>query len=577
MLWVLVIVLAYAVVILSLVGQAELAPQFWYLFTTPLFLAAFTFGVRGALIGDIVAVISLTALYLTALAVHDQRAAEIVGSAAAAGSLSVPDVSILVARALDTGLSDPRTAAGRSAVGFLALNVTTVFFGWMVERARKLERLAADRRLGQLVLHREAEQLKRYFSPHVVDAILDPSRAMGLSTQRKDLAILFADLRGFTALTDRLEPEELERILNEYLTEMTDVVFRHRGTLDKYIGDAVMAFFGDPISYGNDAERALRAAVEMRERFQRLRSSWPRDIGDSLNVGIGVATGFVTVGPLGSPARMEYTVVGNAVNIASRLTDLAEPGQVLASARTLETCPSLTEARSLGKHNVRGVSAPVDVMEVLGLRFAAAGETVEAEFDEVLGRGIDDLEFRAALASRPDEALRPYGLTADHRRLVAQVASLAGYPVFQGVPGPGMVRFIRLALRESFPAGTVILRQGEAARRFYLVSQGEVAIVQADADGRERHIATMSRGNHFGESGLLAGGTRNATVRAIADVELFSLDEAGFRQVLEELPELARNLEAEARRRAGADTAQAEARRSGETGRSGEDGTGRAL
>ena len=139
----------------------------------------------------------------------------------------------------------------------------------------------------------------------------------------------------YLSKTPRAEPEELVESLNYYLAAMTEIVFKHGGTLDKYVGDAIMVFFGDPVPIDDHAERAVKMALEMQEKLLELQHQWSMQIEEPLNVGMGIATGYVTVGNIGSLARMEYTVLGNYVNLAARLADQAEPGQILISDRTL--------------------------------------------------------------------------------------------------------------------------------------------------------------------------------------------------------------------------------------------------
>jgi hypothetical protein len=263
-----IVALAFAAVTAMLYTVPDVALQHWYLFNMPLVIAAFVFGLRGALVGAIVAVVSLTLLYFSSLSVNQQLSAAFAPLLEVADApLSGGDISTLVDRAAALGANDPRNAATRAAGGLAALILTNLLFGWMADHGRRQERLALERASGQL---------KRYFSPQLVHSVLSGDHSMGLATVRKEITVLFADLRGFTALTERLEPEELGTLLNQYLGEMTEVLFKYDGTLDKYIGDAVMAFFGDPVVHGDDPERAVRAAVEMRERFMQLRSNWTR-------------------------------------------------------------------------------------------------------------------------------------------------------------------------------------------------------------------------------------------------------------------------------------------------------------
>jgi hypothetical protein len=184
------------------------------------------------------------------------------------------------------------------------------------------------------------------------------------------------------------------------------------------------------------------------------------------------------------------------------------------------------EWRSLGPIELHGVQYPVDIVEIQGIRVAPhTGEAgSESALDVVLAQVADDPAFRAVLMTRPDDALRPHALSQDERALLVDIAGLLGYPLLAMIPGAGLVRLIRLARLERFAPGTLILRQQDVASRVYLVNRGEVAVYQADADGRQGHVESISRGGHFGERGALLGLPRNADVRAATDVELFSLD-----------------------------------------------------
>ena len=158
-----------------------------------------------------------------------------------------------------------------------------------------------------------ASRLKRYLSPSLAESIVAGERDVTLAPKRKFLTTFFSDVRGFTSASERMEPEELVDELNDYLSEMTEIVFRQGGTLDKYVGDAVMVFFGDPIPQHDHAARAVRMAFEMRERMIELQDRWMRRYHESFKIGIGISTGWVTVGDIGSPARIDYTVLGNEV------------------------------------------------------------------------------------------------------------------------------------------------------------------------------------------------------------------------------------------------------------------------
>ncbi|MEA2520594.1 MAG: adenylate cyclase [Actinomycetota bacterium] len=209
-----------------------------------------------------------------------------------------------------------------------------------------------------------ASRLKRYLSPGLADSIIAGEQDIHLGSSRKFLTIFFSDVRGFTAAAERMEPEELVAELNDYLTEMTEIVFKHGGTLDKYVGDAVMVFFGDPVHQHDHAERAVRMAFEMRERMTELRETWLRKYHDAFEIGIGIATGWVTVGDIGSAARSDYTVLGNEVNLASRLADRADPGQILVTERTMKSVDELARGVVIDEVSLKGISRPITVYEL---------------------------------------------------------------------------------------------------------------------------------------------------------------------------------------------------------------------
>jgi class 3 adenylate cyclase len=209
-----------------------------------------------------------------------------------------------------------------------------------------------------------ATELRRYVSPQLADSILAGDTKVTLGSSRRYLTTFFSDIRGFTELSERMEPEEIVDELNEYLTEMTEIVFRHGGTLDKYIGDAIMVFFGDPVPQTDHAERAVRMAIEMRERIAELSSGWIEQYGESFAIGMGITTGWVTVGNIGSAVRSDYTVLGNQVNLASRLADRAEGGQLLVSDRTMAAAEDFVQGTQIDEIELKGVSRPIKIYEI---------------------------------------------------------------------------------------------------------------------------------------------------------------------------------------------------------------------
>jgi class 3 adenylate cyclase/HAMP domain-containing protein len=209
-------------------------------------------------------------------------------------------------------------------------------------------------------------RLKRYLSPQLAESIVEHVGDLDLGSRRKYLTTFFSDVRGFTEAAERMEPDELIAQLNDYLSAMTEIVFKHEGTLDKYVGDALMVFFGDPIWQDDHAARAVRMAFEMRDRLLEMREEWGRIHRESFQIGIGITTGWVTVGDIGTDSRSDYTVLGNEVNVASRLSDSAAAGQILVTDATLEALRGVmdVQATPVERLELKGVSRDVRVFEV---------------------------------------------------------------------------------------------------------------------------------------------------------------------------------------------------------------------
>jgi len=201
----------------------------------------------------------------------------------------------------------------------------------------------------------------------VVKAITSGHTAFAMATARKQLTMVFVDLRGFTAFSDVAEPEEVIGFLNAYLSKLTDLVFKYEGTLDKFLGDGMLVFFNDPVPQPDHAMRAVQMALDMRQRAREMRNDW--HIGDSpLDVGIGISTGYVTVGTIGSEHRMEYTVIGQQVNLAARLVTVAEPGQIIISQRTADIVRHHVELSEVGPLTVKGFQQPVMAYNVVSIK-----------------------------------------------------------------------------------------------------------------------------------------------------------------------------------------------------------------
>lgn len=211
----------------------------------------------------------------------------------------------------------------------------------------------------------------RFISPEMVDQLI-ATRDINSLNKRANLSILFSDIRGFTTLSEKLTPEEVVALLNPYLEAMTGVIYQHGGTVDKYEGDAIIAFFGEPVSYPDHALRAVRAALDMRIALDELKARWEREGSPrpNLEMGVGIHSGEVFVGLLGSAQRINYTVIGDAANLASRLQDLTKTYQwpILISGSTQRQVEEEFETEFVDSVLVKGKSEPVNTYKLIGRR-----------------------------------------------------------------------------------------------------------------------------------------------------------------------------------------------------------------
>jgi class 3 adenylate cyclase len=205
---------------------------------------------------------------------------------------------------------------------------------------------------------RRYNELRRYLSPKLSDIILSSGNTLGEEPKRKMMTVVFSDIRNFSSFTESLEPEELFPLMDKYLSEMTRTIHHYDGTLNKIIGDGLLIFFGDPIPLEDHAERAVMMAVDMQKKVTELRDEWLQ-YGHDFGVGIGINTGYMTVGNIGSDIHKDYTVIGNQVNVASRLESLAKAGQILISQRTYSRVKQAVEVEEVGKVQVQGIRDPI--------------------------------------------------------------------------------------------------------------------------------------------------------------------------------------------------------------------------
>jgi len=214
-------------------------------------------------------------------------------------------------------------------------------------------------------------RLKRFFSPQLADMIVAGDAEDPLRSHRREVTVVFLDLRGFTAFAETAEPEEVMSVLREYHAEMGRLILEHEGTLERFTGDGMMVFFNDPVPVENPAERAIRMAIAMRDNVRDLRVKWKKR-GVDLDLGVGIAQGYATIGAIGFEGRMDYGAIGTVTNLAARLCGEAKPGQVLVSQRMLGMVEDLVEAGEVGELSLKGFSKPVSAFNITSLKAGAA-------------------------------------------------------------------------------------------------------------------------------------------------------------------------------------------------------------
>ncbi len=237
----------------------------------------------------------------------------------------------------------------------------------LTEWNRTLEQRVAE----QLRELERISRLKRFLSPQLAELIISSREERILESHRREITVLFCDLRGFTAFAETAEPEEVMGILQEFHGVMGELIFRFEGTLERFAGDGLMVFFNDPLPCPDPAARAVRMAVAMRERARELGRTW-RKRGHALGFGVGIALGYATLGKIGFEGRFDYGAIGTVTNLASRLCGEARPGQILISQRVYAMVEDLVEVEPLADLDLKGFLKPVSAFNVVTLRNTTA-------------------------------------------------------------------------------------------------------------------------------------------------------------------------------------------------------------
>jgi adenylate cyclase len=264
-----------------------------------------------------------------------------------------------------------------SSVGFIVVYVAValisfLYAGFVMNVFRPVIEIAfasfsvvAYRYIGE---QKSKEVLKRsfeaYFPPTVVRRLMGNPSLITTGGQKKELTILFSDIKSFTTYSSTLEPDEIQRLLNEYFEAMVEILFRFEGTVDKFIGDGLMVFFGDPEPQSDHALRCVRAAIEMQRKCRELKIRWEKESKFPLMVRMGINTGQVIVGNMGSARRLSYTALGSDVNLTQRLESSATPEGIMLSHTTNELVKDFIKTRRVGPIKVKGLDQPIEVYEV---------------------------------------------------------------------------------------------------------------------------------------------------------------------------------------------------------------------
>jgi adenylate cyclase len=230
-------------------------------------------------------------------------------------------------------------------------------------------------------------KISRYLSPQIYKSIFSGQKDVTIHTERKKLTIFFSDIKDFTATTERLQPEQVTLLLNEYFTEMSNIALKHGGTIDKFVGDAILIFFGDPESKGEaeDAKACLQMAADMQRRLAELNVKWRNEgVEHPFRVRMGINTGYCNVGNFGSADRMDYTIIGAEANLAARLQTIAEPGHIVISYETYALVRDILVAHALPPITMKGISREVVPYAVDGM-LDALGQKVEIFSEHMTG------------------------------------------------------------------------------------------------------------------------------------------------------------------------------------------------
>ena len=245
-------------------------------------------------------------------------------------------------------------------------------------------------------LEKISNRLAKYLSPQIYKNIFEAETEQTNDYKRKKLTVFFSDIKGFTDLSDSLDPDLLAELINDYLSAMTEIALKYGGTIDKFIGDAVLIFFGDPESDGlkKDASKCLSMAIAMQNKVAELDRNWQEDRGitEGLKVRMGISTGYCTVGNFGSVQRVDYTVLGSTVNLASRLESICQPKKILVAPETKTLLEKEFKFEAQEAVELKGLNTPVTPYQYLDLKKTTSPEILEGEVVDIIVKQPSDIE-----------------------------------------------------------------------------------------------------------------------------------------------------------------------------------------
>ncbi len=262
-------------------------------------------------------------------------------------------------------MANIRTAMNRGAFDFLTKPIDFADLETTIAKTIRHVEILREAQQRRAEAERAYSQLRRFLSPQVADLIVSSGTEKQLESHRREITALFCDLRGFTGFSESSDPEDVMALLREYHTAIGKIIHKHGGTLERFAGDGVMVIFNDPVPLPNPALTAVQMALDMRAAVGALLEKWRR-LGHQLGFGIGISHGYATLGTIGFEGRFDYAAIGTVSNVASRLCDAAQPGQILISPRVLLAVENAMTVELAGELTLKGISRPIMVHNVIG-------------------------------------------------------------------------------------------------------------------------------------------------------------------------------------------------------------------